>query len=48
VALTAHADEEHRRECEANGFDMFLAKPASLEELERLVQTARAKFLQVG
>jgi len=48
VALTAYADEEHRRECEANGFDKFLAKPASMEELERLVETARARFLPVG
>jgi len=48
VALTAHSDEEHRRECEANGFDMFLAKPACLEELGGLVETARARFLPVG
>jgi len=48
VALTAYSDEEHRRECAANGFDLFLEKPASLDQIERLVESAKARFLPVG
>ena len=44
VALTAYADDEHRRECDAHGFDVFLAKPASIEELGHLVETAKTRF----
>lgn len=48
VALTAYSDQEHRRECAAHGFDLFLEKPASLHQIEQLVQSAKAKFLPVA
>ena len=45
IALTGYADEVHRRECERSGFDYFLAKPASLEQIKSIVEAARARFV---
>ena len=38
LALSGHADEHMRKRCAAAGFDGFLAKPASAEELETALQ----------
>ena len=45
VALTSYDDEAHRRECEATGFHLFLAKPPALEEVARVIEMAKDRFL---
>jgi CheY-like chemotaxis protein len=37
VALTAYADETHRRRAREAGFDHHLVKPADLDEIERIL-----------
>jgi CheY-like chemotaxis protein len=44
VAITSYSDEAHRRECEASGFNVFLAKPTSADELSALISTAKQRF----
>ena len=42
VALTAHAFEQDRNHCLANGMDGFLTKPLAFEELEKELNRLRA------
>jgi two-component system, OmpR family, response regulator len=44
VALTSHEDEAHRRECEISGFDSFLSKPATIEEIKSVIEWASTRF----
>ena len=37
IAITGHADEMHRSQCEAVGFDYVFAKPAAWEELKSAI-----------
>jgi CheY-like chemotaxis protein len=37
IALTGYADDMHRRQCEAAGFDFLLAKPAKWEDLKSTI-----------
>jgi CheY-like chemotaxis protein len=37
IAITGHADEMHRSQCEAVGFDYVFAKPAAWEELKSTI-----------
>ncbi|HZZ29558.1 MAG TPA: response regulator [Pirellulales bacterium] len=45
VALTSHSDEPHRKECEASGFELFLSKPVSIEDVGHVIQLAKKRFL---
>jgi len=45
VALTSYSDEAHRRECEASGFNVFLAKPPSVDEVASVLRQAKERFL---
>jgi CheY-like chemotaxis protein len=45
VAITSHDDEAHRRECEVSGFDLFLAKPVSIDQIRSVIETAKERFL---
>jgi CheY-like chemotaxis protein len=44
VALTSHADAAHRRECAISGFDLFLAKPISIEHVKTVIDKASTRF----
>jgi CheY-like chemotaxis protein len=44
VAVTSYSDEAHRRECEASGFNAFLAKPPSVNEVSAIVFAAKQRF----
>jgi CheY-like chemotaxis protein len=44
VAVTSYSDEAHRRECEASGFNAFLAKPPSVDEVSAIVASAKQRF----
>ena len=44
VALTSYTDEAHRRECEISGFDLFLAKPVSIEQITSVIEPAKERF----
>jgi CheY-like chemotaxis protein len=37
IAITGHADEMHRSQCEAVGFDYVFAKPVAWEELKSII-----------
>jgi CheY-like chemotaxis protein len=43
VALTAHGQEQDRRRSSEAGFDAHLVKPASYEDLTRLLARAGGK-----
>lgn len=45
VAVTSYSDNAHRRECEASGFDIFLAKPPSIDDVTALIEKAKERFL---
>jgi CheY-like chemotaxis protein len=45
VALTSHSDESHRNECEASGFELFLSKPVSIDDVGNVIQMAKKRFL---
>jgi CheY-like chemotaxis protein len=45
VAVTSYSDEAHRRECQASGFNVFLAKPPSIDDVAAALQTAKDRFL---
>jgi len=40
VALTSYGDEDCRERCKAAGFDEFVLKPATLDQLRGLIQSA--------
>jgi CheY-like chemotaxis protein len=42
IALTAYSEPECRSKAFSSGFDMFLNKPANLEELHRVLGEVRA------
>lgn len=42
MAVTAHATNQTRRDCEAAGFAGFLTKPLSLQELKAAISTVIA------
>ena len=44
VAITTYTDDAHRRECEVAGFDLFLSKPATVADIERVIQTVRGRM----
>jgi CheY-like chemotaxis protein len=43
IAVTGYADEVHRQQCEAAGFDFVLPKPASWEALKSTIDRLWAK-----
>ena len=43
IAITGHADEMHRSQCEAVGFDYVFAKPAAWEELKSTIDRLWSK-----
>jgi CheY-like chemotaxis protein len=43
IAITGHADEMHRFQCEAVGFDYFFAKPAPWEVLKSTIDRLWSK-----
>ena len=43
IALTGYADDMHRQQCEAAGFDYVLAKPASWDELQSTIDRLWSK-----
>jgi CheY-like chemotaxis protein len=43
AALTGYVSPEFRERCAAGGFDYFLAKPASLDDLKALFHTVEAR-----
>lgn len=43
VAVTGYADELHRAQCEAAGFDSVLSKPAEWEDLKSIVDSLWSK-----
>jgi CheY-like chemotaxis protein len=45
VAVTSYSDDAHRRECEASGFDVFLAKPPSIDDVTPVIEKAKERFL---
>src|SRR4029077_4483413 len=45
IALTSHGDEAHRHECEVSGFDRFIDKPASIDQITSVIESAAARFL---
>ncbi len=44
VAVTSYSDKAHRRECEASGFNVFLAKPPSIDDVSAIVASAKQRF----
>lgn len=48
AALTGFADPEHREQCAAAGFDQFLLKPASFEQLCDVIDEASRRFAISG
>lgn len=46
VAFSGYADEAYRDKCIAAGFDRFLAKPASFEQLCDVIDDASRRFCQ--
>lgn len=44
IALTAHADVEHRRRCFEVGFDEYLSKPFLLGELEAVIENSMTRI----
>ncbi len=46
VALTGYADGPHREKCIAAGFDRFLTKPATVEQLSDVIDEASLRFCQ--
>ena len=45
IAITSHADEAHRRKCALSGFNLFLEKPASLDQIRSVIEPAKEHFL---
>ena len=43
IAVTGHADEMHRSQCEAVGFDYVFAKPAAWEDLKSTIDRLWSK-----
>ena len=43
IAVTGHADEMHRLQCEAAGFDYVFPKPAAWEELKSIIDRLWSK-----
>ena len=43
IAITGHADEMHRTQCEAAGFDYVFAKPAAWEDLKSTIDRLWSK-----
>ena len=43
IAITGYADEMHRSQCEAVGFDCILAKPAAWEDLKSTIDRLWSK-----
>lgn len=43
IAVTGYADEMHRQQCDAAGFDFILPKPASWEELKSTIDRLWSK-----
>jgi len=43
VAITGYADEMHRQQCDAAGFDYVLAKPAAWEDLKSTIDRLWSK-----
>lgn len=43
IAVTGHADELHRSQCEAVGFDYVFAKPAACENLKSTIDRLWSK-----
>ena len=43
IAMTGHADEMHRAQCEAVGFDYVFPKPAAWEDLISTIDRLWAK-----
>ena len=43
IAVTGHADEMHRSQCEAVGFDYVFAKPAAWENLKSTIDRLWSK-----
>lgn len=43
IAVTGYADEMHRQQCEAAGFDFVLPKPASWEDLKSTIDRLWSK-----
>ncbi len=43
IAITGHADEMHRSQCEAVGFDYVFAKPAAWEDLKSTIDRLWSK-----
>ena len=43
IAVTGHADEMHRSQCDAAGFDYVFAKPVAWEELKSTVNRLWSK-----
>ena len=43
IALTGYADDMHRQQCEAAGFDCVLAKPAIWEDLQSTIDRLWSK-----
>jgi CheY-like chemotaxis protein len=43
IAITGHADEMHRTQCEAAGFDFVFAKPAAWEDLKSTINRLWSK-----
>ena len=45
IAITSHTDESHRRECAISGFNLFLEKPVSLDQIRSVIEPAKEQFL---
>ena len=43
VAVTGYADDEHRKQCEAAGFDYVLAKPVAWADLQSTIDRLWSK-----
>ena len=43
IAITGHADEMHRSQCDAVGFDYVFAKPAAWEDLKSTIDRLWSK-----
>ncbi len=43
IAITGHADEMHRTQCEAAGFDYVFCKPAAWEDLKSTIDRLWSK-----
>jgi CheY-like chemotaxis protein len=44
VAVTSYTDEAHRQECVASGFNRFLSKPVSIDDLAGVIKAAKARI----